>query len=177
MLNEGRSGKAFLFFNLYPSQFITFMIKAFIFFVALVPSILLGQGSLNAELNTFLDKWHADAARADMQAYFDKIDNDGIYIGTDATEHWTKQAFYDWSKPYFDKGKAWTFHAVERNIYLSEDQSLAWFDEKLEASSGLLRGSGVLRLKNGEWKIMQYVLSLPVPNEKFKEVLELISVE
>jgi hypothetical protein len=140
----------------------------------LIPSILIGQDSLKTDIKNFLDDWHAAAARADMQAYFEKIDVDGIYIGTDATEHWTKQAFYDWSKPYFDKGKAWSFKAVERNIYFSEDQLIAWFDEKLEASYGMLRGSGVLRLKNGEWKIMQYVLSLPVPNEKFQDVLQII---
>ena len=140
----------------------------------IIPSLLMGQDSLKTEINSFLDEWHAAAARADMPAYFEMIDEDGIYIGTDASENWTKQAFYDWSKPYFDKGKAWSFKAVERNVYLSEDKTLAWFDEKLEASYGMLRGSGVLRFKEGEWKIMHYVLSLPVPNDKFNEALEVI---
>jgi len=131
--------------------------------------------SLKAEIGIFLNKWHDDASRADLQAYFDKIDETGIYIGTDATENWTKQAFYDWSKPHFDKGKAWSFQAEERNIYLSEDQNMAWFDEKLSSASGPLRGSGVLFKRNGQWKILHYVLSLPVPNEKFNEVIELIN--
>jgi hypothetical protein len=130
--------------------------------------------SLNVQIGRFLDEWHNAASRADMQAYFEKIDGQGIYIGTDATENWTKKAFYDWSKPYFDKGKAWSFQAEERNIYLSEDQKMAWFDEKLSSASGPLRGSGVMIRKNGEWKIVHYVLSLPVPNEKFPDVLELI---
>jgi hypothetical protein len=151
------------------------MIRVFIIFLILIPSILLGQDLKNDSINTFLDDWHAAAARADMNAYFSSIDEDGIYIGTDATENWTKQAFYEWSKPYFEKGKAWSFKAVERNIYLSENETMAWFDEKLEASNYMLRGSGVLRLKNGNWKIMHYVLSLPVPNEKFKEVLNIIT--
>jgi hypothetical protein len=133
--------------------------------------------SLKVQVGRFLDEWHDAASRVDMPAYFDKIDEEGIYIGTDATENWTKQAFYDWSKPYFDKGKAWSFHAEERNIYLSEDQQLAWFDEKLSSSSGPLRGSGVLINRNGQWKILHYVLSLPVPNEKFSEVLEMIGGE
>ena len=150
------------------------MIKLFILTFILIPFISIGQDTLKTEIDFFLDEWHAAAARADMNSYFDKIDEDGFYIGTDATENWTKQAFYEWSKPYFDKGKAWTFKAVERNIYFSDDLNLAWFDEKLEASYGMLRGSGVLRLKNGEWKIVQYVLSLPVPNDKFKQVLDTI---
>jgi len=151
------------------------MIKPFIFSLILFPFLLLGQDTVKNQLNTFLDEWHDDASKADMEAYFSKIDTDGIYIGTDATENWTKLAFFDWSKPYFDKGKAWEFHAVERNIFCSEDRDLAWFDEQLEASYGMLRGSGVLRLENGEWKIMHYVLSLPVPNEKFNKILEVLS--
>jgi hypothetical protein len=151
------------------------MIRSLFILIALIPAFLQGQDPLEIKLNNFLDEWHSAAARADIQAYFERIDEDGIYIGTDASEHWTKQAFYDWSKPYFDKGKAWSFHAIERNISFSKDRSIAWFDEKLEASYGNLRGSGVLQLRNGEWKIMQYILSLPVPNEKFKEILEAIS--
>ncbi len=130
-----------------------------------------------AEITRILDYWHNAASRADMPAYFGMIDEEGIYIGTDATENWTKQAFYDWSKPYFDKGKAWSFHAEERKIYLLEDLKMAWFDEKLSSASGPLRGSGVLINRNGQWKILHYVLSLPVPNERFKEVIELINEE
>ena len=150
------------------------MLKSFILTISLLPALLFSQDAFKNQINGFLDEWHADAARADMAAYFDKIDEAGVYIGTDATENWTKQAFYEWSKPYFDNGKAWTFKAEERNIYLSEDKTIAWFDEKLKSTSDMLRGSGVLKKKEGSWKIMHYVLSLPVPNEKFTEVREVI---
>ncbi len=70
------------------------------------------------EITQMLDNWHKAAANADQQAYFDGIAEDGIYIGTDATEIWTKQEFFEWSKPYFDKGKAWSFVAIQRNIYI-----------------------------------------------------------
>ena len=141
----------------------------------LLSNSIFSQDNPEKQISSLLDEWHAAAARADMTAYFGKIDEEGIYIGTDAKEYWTKQAFYDWAKPYFDEGKAWSFIAIERHIYFSPDKALAWFDEKVQSSDAMLRGSGVLRLKNGEWKIMQYVLSLPVPNEKFKEVIETIS--
>jgi len=68
------------------------------------------------EITQMLNGWHLAAANADQQAYFNVIDEDGIYIGTDATEIWTKQEFFEWSKSYFDKGKAWSFTAVDRNI-------------------------------------------------------------
>jgi len=45
------------------------MIKAFILTLILLPSFLFSQGSLKIRLNAFMDEWHTDAARADMQAY------------------------------------------------------------------------------------------------------------
>ena len=136
--------------------------------------LLFGQDNNESAVNAFLDSWHKAASNSDLEGYFDKIDDDGIYIGTDSTELWTRQEFYDWSLPYFEKEKGWNFSAIERNIYFSEDGQMAWFYEQLKYKKGSLRGSGVLVKRADNWRIMHYVLSLPVPNEKFKEVLEIV---
>ena len=52
------------------------MIRTIFLNLILIPSILSGQDSLKTKLNKFLDEWHAAAARADMKAYFEKIDED-----------------------------------------------------------------------------------------------------
>jgi ketosteroid isomerase-like protein len=39
-----------------------------------------------------LDSWHK-AAEAKFDAYFDKMTEDAVFIGTDATENWGKPAF------------------------------------------------------------------------------------
>ena len=122
-----------------------------------------------------LNHWHQAAASADQQAYFDFIAEDGVYIGTDATENWTKEEFFEWSGSYFENGKAWSFEASERNIYLSDKKNIAWFDEQLEFSGGMLRGSGVVAKEKNGWKLKHYVLSLPVPNDRFKDVLGVIN--
>lgn len=124
-------------------------------------------------INSFLDDWHKAAATADYNGYFNKIAENGRYIGTDATENWDKKAFATFSKPYFDKGKAWNFKAVQRNIYFSQNGSVAWFDELLDTWMKGCRGSGVLEKENGEWRIKHYVLSMTVPNEVTKEVIPL----
>ena len=130
------------------------------------------QGDITA-VNNFIDQWHQDAADVNREAYFDKIDDDGIFIGTDATEIWTKQEFYDWAEPQFTQGgSAWDFKSMERNIYWGEKSAYVWFDELLSFAGGTLRGSGVLIKRKKGWKIMHYVLSLPVPNEKFGDVLK-----
>lgn len=143
----------------------------------LVPFLVFSQDIEKEEITLMLDTWHKAAANADQQAYFNGIAEDGIYIGTDASEIWTKQEFFEWSKQYFDKGKAWSFTAIKRNIYLSEDRSFAWFDELLQFTGGVFRGSGVLCKKEGQWKLKHYVLSLPVPNEKFKGVMEVMNAK
>jgi hypothetical protein len=135
---------------------------------------LFAQNEKNV-IDDLLKEWHQAAANADQESYFDFIAEDGVYIGTDATENWRKDEFFEWSRSYFENGKAWSFNSIERNIYFSENNSMSWFDEQLEFSGGILRGSGVLVKEKSGWKLKQYVLSLPVPNDKFKEVLEVIN--
>jgi hypothetical protein len=87
--------------------------------------------------------------------------------------NWDKKAFAAFSKPYFDRGKAWDFKSVERNIYFSKNGKTAWFDELLDTWMKGCRGSGVLEKEGKEWKIKHYVLSMTVPNEVTDQVLPL----
>ena len=128
---------------------------------------------IKKSINTSLDLWHKAAAEANFDNYFNLMTKEGVFIGTDATENWQNEAFKIFSKPYFDKGKAWSFTSVERNIYIYEDQKLAWFDELLDTQMKLCRGSGLLKLENGKWKIAHYVLSITIPNENVTEVVKL----
>lgn len=125
------------------------------------------------QIKLVLTAWHNAAAVADFDAYFSKMTNDGVFVGTDATENWHNKAFKTFSKPYFDNGKAWSFTAIERNVYINETKDFAWFDELLDTQMKLCRGSGVLKKVNGEWKIAHYVLSIAIPNENVAEVIQL----
>lgn len=125
------------------------------------------------EITNLLDNWHKAAAEAKFDAYFNSMADVSIFIGTDATENWNKKQFQAFAKPYFDKGKAWNFKAIERNIYFSEDGKLVWFDELLNTQMKICRGSGVLVQENGQWKIKHYVLSMTIPNEKVDEVVKI----
>lgn len=152
------------------------MKRLIILILFIFPFLLNAQDTV--EINAFIDQWHRDAANVDREAYFGKIDDKGIYIGTDASEIWTKQEFYDWAEPQFTgDGKAWDFKAVDRNIYVEDDPGFIWFDELLSYTGGTLRGSGVLIRREDGWKILHYVLSLPVPNDKFRAVLKAMNEE
>ena len=77
------------------------------------------------------------------------------------------------AKPYFDKGKAWSFTALERHVYLDKSGKTAWFDELLNTQMKICRGSGVLEKIKGEWKIKHYVLSMTIPNDNTNEVIKI----
>ena len=68
--------------------------------------------------------------------------------------------------PHFSQGQGWTYHPRDRHVQISADGGSAWFDELLDnAKYGECRGTGVLQRRGGEWKIEQYHLTIPIPNE------------
>ena len=86
-------------------------------------------------------------------------------MGTDATERWTVTEFREWAKNAFTSKSAWSFKAHDRHVVFSTNGKTAWFDELLDTPNlGPCRGSGVLVLLGGKWKIAQYNLSIPIPN-------------
>lgn len=127
------------------------------------------------KIGKILDNWHKAAAKANFNDYFDDLTDDSVYMGTDATERWSKTDFQAFAKPYFDKGKAWSFTAMKRNVSFSDDKKLVWFDELLDTQMKICRGSGVLVKIDGQWKIKQYVLSMTIPNENVDEVIKIKS--
>ena len=131
------------------------------------------QDNHKTQINITLDAWHKAAAEANYTNYFDALTDDAVFIGTDATENWNKSAFQAYAKPYFDKGKAWSFTALERHIYFSEDKKTAWFDELLDTRMKICRGSGVLVFVNNQWKIKHYVLSMTIPNDNTDEIIKI----
>lgn len=122
-------------------------------------------------VSTVLNSWHKAASEANFENYFNLMSDNAVFIGTDATENWNKIEFQAYAKPHFDKGKAWSFTPLERNIYFSADKKTAWFDELLDTQMKICRGSGVLVLVKNEWKISHYVLSISIPNALSKEVI------
>lgn len=125
-----------------------------------------------ANINSTLDAWHKAASEANYNAYFSLMTEDAIFIGTDATENWNKKDFQAYAKPHFDKGKAWSFTALERHIYFDKTGKTAWFDELLNTQMKICRGSGVLVKIGKEWKIKHYVLSMTIPNDNSSEVIK-----
>ena len=174
-----------IFLNISNYSTKTLIMQKFISFLSLFIMVFTMQSCLQkkqpteaitqiSEIDLLISDWHEAAAEANFENYFEMMDEDFVFVGTDASEHWNKAAFATYSKPHFDKGKAWKFITLKRNIYHDSTSNYAWFDEILDTSFKICRGSGVLKRDSlGVWKFKQYVLSMTVPNEKAKEVVQL----
>ena len=119
-----------------------------------------------------LDAFHAAAAVADLDAYLSLTTEEVVFLGTDGSERWQGQAFRDFVQSNFEVGRGWVYTPVSRNVILSPDGNTAWFDEALRHKSlGRCRGSGVMVKSAGGWRVAQYNLSVPVPNEMVEQVV------
>jgi ketosteroid isomerase-like protein len=149
------------------------MNKLLMIILMLFAGHLIAQEDNRKELNELINEWHKAASEADYETYFEILADDGVFIGTDASENWQNKDFRAFSKPYFDRGKAWSFTTIERNIYVDKSGNFGWFDELLDTRMEICRGSGVLSKENGKWKIKHYVLSITIPNEDVDRVSEM----
>lgn len=131
------------------------------------------QNTEKEKISQTLDAWHKAAADIKFDTYFNLMADDAIFIGTDATENWTKPDFKVWAKPFFDKGKTWSFTALERHIFFDKTGKTVWFDELLNTQMKICRGSGVLVKIGKEWKIQHYVLSMTIPNDEVDAVIKI----
>ena len=129
-----------------------------------------GQMIGDPEVHRTLDAFHQAASDADFDAYMGLFAEDGVFLGTDATERWSVDEFAEYVAAAFDRGRGWTYRPVARWVSVSGDGSTAWFDERLENDSyGDTRGTGVLVLTADGWKVAQYNLTIPIPNALARE--------
>ena len=127
--------------------------------ILLLPQTNWAQEDLDALLNGL----HLDAHKGNFESYFDRYSTDAVFLGTDKTERWTIEDFKAYAKPAFLDGHGWTYAVIERNW--EGDGNTRWFDEiLLNEKLGHCRGTGVVELIKGEWKISHYALTMLVPN-------------
>ncbi len=128
-----------------------------------------------AEVGAVLDQLHTAASDAEEQDYFAVYAPSAIFIGTDGAERWTLNEFRQYAAPVFAEGRGWTYTPTDRHIYISPGGDTAWFDEMLHNEKyGECRGTGVLIRHAGGWKLTQYHLTVPVPNDLLPEVVDQI---
>lgn len=161
-------------------SFSTILTLAFSLFVSTslsAQSALTKNTEKQKEVGAMIDRFHRMASEANFEEYFKLLATDSEFIGTDALEIWNKKEFMAYAKPYFDKDQGWSYYPLKRTIHFNDEGKYGWFSEVLDSTYGLCRGSGVVELIDGQWKLRQYVLSLTVPNSVARKVVEIKSSE
>ena len=146
----------------------TNVLKAIVVSLALLPDMSLADNQ-RAAIDALIDGLHQDAHEGNFHTYFDRYTPDAVFLGTDKSERWTIDQFKVYAEPAFEDGHGWTYSVKERNW--EGEGSTRWFDEVLlNEKLGHCRGTGVVELIDGEWKIAHYALTMLVPNEIAAEV-------
>ena len=149
----------------------------FLTLVLLITSLSWGAQAMaeteDKNIEKVLNRLHEAAAEADFEGYFGLFHPDAVFIGTDASERWDLGAFKAYTKPHFAAGKGWTYKPKTRHIQVAG--KVAWFDEILDSASyGVCRDTGVLLKEGQQWQIVQYHLTIPIPNALADQVVSLI---
>ena len=118
-----------------------------------------------------LESLHDAAAIADWDRYFNLYTDDAIFLGTDVSERWTMDVFRRYAAPT----KGWVYTKRERHMAITPDKNTIWFDEVLDSKSyGTSQGSGLLVRTGAGWRIAQYHLTFPMPNDLAKDFTDKI---
>ncbi len=129
----------------------------------------------HATIDAVLDAFHTAAEAADEERYFATLASGAVFLGTAGGERWAGDDFRAFVHSYFSRGKGWTYTPADRSVEIAADGQTAWFDETVENDFyGECRGTGVLQLYDGEWRIEQYNLTIPIPDEFAAEVVSRI---
>jgi hypothetical protein len=121
-----------------------------------------------ADVDSVLTTLHRTASTGSWDQYFALYTPDAVFLGTDPGERWDLAAF----RGYAAGSKGWTYVPTERHVFVATDGQTAWFDERLQnANYGETRGSGVLVKGAQGWRLAQYNLTLPIPNELAGDVV------
>ncbi|WP_395344188.1 nuclear transport factor 2 family protein [Ningiella sp. W23] len=138
-------------------------------------ALLSNSNADEGAVNAVMDGLHESASQADLSAYLGAFTENGVFMGTDDWERWSRPTTLDeYVAERFKSGTGWTYTPEVRHISFSDSGDTAWFDEIIVSSKwGRFRGTGVLTKVQDEWKIAHYSMTVLVANEAFFDVADI----
>ncbi|MBO6514480.1 MAG: nuclear transport factor 2 family protein [Phycisphaerales bacterium] len=131
--------------------------------------------AVHVDIAEVLDDWHHAAAVGELEPYIGAMTEGAIFLGTDSSERWTRDELQAYAEKYFGDGEGWVYVPRDRYIRTNAYGDVAWVDEILDNEKyGEFRGTAVLRQNGDEWRIAHYSLTFLVPNDRAKDVVDLI---
>lgn len=122
------------------------------------------QALADASPEAALETLQQAGADANETVFVAALAADAVFLGVGDGTRLQGQALRNFISESFASGNAWGYRSSERDVRLSADGTVAWFDESLEHDQlGRGRGSGVLIQSGGVWQVAQYDLTVPLP--------------
>lgn len=125
------------------------------------------QTESKAQVAAALDALHRAESEADLDHFLAAFAGDAIFLGTDASEAWTKADLRRDLGQRFGSDGGWTFEVEDRVIGISDDGDSAWFKEIVHYIEGdyELRPTGTMVRRGGVWRIVHLHMGIPIPND------------
>ena len=109
-----------------------------------------------------LDALYSAGDSGDLDGFLSLLTVNAVFIGLDSTGRLQGQPLRAFISENFSRGTPWKYHSSNRETTVSNDGSVAWFDESLDHDAlGMGRGSGVLVRTIEGWQVTQYNISVP----------------
>ena len=133
-----------------------------------------------SDINLLLDEFNNAAASASLTRYFGCFAaKTSRFLGTDKSENWTVEEFWNYTAPHFSQGNGWTYTPVPGSRKIDTYETFAVFDELVSSESfkATGRGTGACEYDsaNNCWYIVTYHLSFPIPNPLAKALCNTIA--
>jgi hypothetical protein len=118
-----------------------------------------------------LDALYSAGDSGDLDGFLSLLTVNAVFIGLDGTGRLQGQPLRAFISESFSQGTPWKYHSSNRETTVSNDGSVAWFDESLDHDAlGMGRGSGVLVRSIEGWQVTQYNISIPTAYTPSKAV-------
>jgi hypothetical protein len=119
-----------------------------------------------------LDALYQAGTENDVTAFLALLSADAVFIGMDGSNRLQGQSLRRFLNERFSQQEGWGYLSRDRELRVSEDGSVAWFEESLEHDAlGRGWGSGVMINSSEGWKIAQYNLTVSASNDIATSVL------
>ena len=117
---------------------------------------------------------HHAATVADAPRFFAAFAPEAMIFGS--TARLTLARYRALREPYLARGQGLPSTLLEHRIHLSSSGELAWFEELVNVfDHDRLRGTGVMRRVDGDWKLVHYSAMILVPRQLAGDLAERVA--
>lgn len=156
----------------------TLLLFVGIFLVACTSKAPVDETTLKSEIAAVMNNYHRGLLNKDAALMLDGVSEDGLLLGTDPKEFFSKSQLEEYLKASFEDTTLYEPYSVERDIRIGPEGKSAIVIEqylfKVISPVIPIRGIAHVRKDGNDWVIDFYSLSLIPTNEDLEKINSLL---